>query len=739
MARCTRECKAHCRYVGQESPKWYPARLLSLKSLKKADLFNTKARDKSLETPDVKIKLVETEGWPFRRPADNVRYVTLSHCWGQGVTSKHRLTSQNIDRMRDGIKLGDLPQTFQDAITFAARLPQVGYIWIDSLCIKQGPDELDDWLKQSATMDRVYSETFLNLSATHASDSRGGLFRFRTPELLLEDEVTLNIDGLPGAHPPPPKHPPPENVVRAAPAPLGPSTGRKFLRYLGTFWFVRCIFMILRHLHEELGNFLELDSVPRNQIAESNEIDPPQKSSSGRGTNALKRSSTKLGVVNALRRSGTGSGLTTLARSSTDMSEDSDTTPRVETERHNLKRCTILDASFWSNRVDNAPVNRRGWVLQERLMSPRVLHFCHDQVAWECCGFDAAEGQPEGMPNFQLTSGGIIEESRLKGLEVNEDGARLRNIRLNSYKEPDVHMRPKIYALELWRRIVEVYTKTAITNSEDKLIALSGMAKLMADKIGSKRARAQYAAGLWKLHLSSQLLWQVEPVWREVDEIFENVSTSPKAYRAPSWSWAAVDAQRGHGITYGDITDQDLYIEVEHVSVVPRTNSNPFGIVQEKGTYVDLWGKLRKAILYGKPKGRFGWRLVDRGSELDSEEHTNIYLDCPADAAHNQMLGLDHDISRVYVIPAAKGPRVASEESKYLTCLIVQHQPGHKAGAAVFKRIGVTRLSPWADSEALKKKSKHDEFKILEFMQSDVDMPYERYDVGRGRHMIRLV
>ena len=732
MSRCTRECRAHCRYVGQETPKWYPARLISLKNLKKADLFNPKAKSTSLKTPDVVVNLVETKEWPDGRPPDNPRYVTLSHCWGQGVTDQHKLTSSNLDTMKEGIGLGNLPQTFQDAITFAARLPLVGYIWIDSLCIKQGFAEQDDWLKQSATMDRVYSETFLNLSATHASDSQGGLFRSRIPELLLEDEITLNIEGLPGAHPPPLTHPPPENVIRAAV--VQSSLWEKMINLLSDRWIFRYIFVLFGFLQKKLGLLLALArrapalATARKQAGDRDD-NTLRRSALRAGVSALKRSSTKLGALSAIRRS------------STELSDGSDGTPRAEAERHNLKRCTILDASFWSNRVDNAPVNRRGWVLQERLMSPRVLHFCHDQVAWECCGFDAAEGQPEGMPNFQLTSGGVIEESRLKGLEVGEDGARLRKIRLNNYKEPDPRIRPVVYALELWRRIVEVYTKTAITNSEDKLIALSGMAKLMAAKIKTKNVPVEYAAGLWNVHLESQLLWQVEPVWREVDETFDNVSTSPATYRAPSWSWAAVDAQKGNGITYGDITDKDLYINITKVAVVPRTMNNPFGIVESKGTYIDLWCKLRRAVLYRKnpiSKGRFGWRLVDRRG-LDTKEHTNVYLDCPADNAHNNMFGTDHEVSRVFVIPAAKGARVASEESKYLTCLLVQWLPGHEAGSAVFRRIGLTKLSPWADSEALAKSKTQGDFKILDMLESDVNMPYEKYDPEEGRHMIRLI
>ncbi|KAF3035217.1 hypothetical protein E8E12_003757 [Didymella heteroderae] len=595
-------------------------------------------------------------------------------------------------------------------------------------------------------MERVYSETYLNLSATHAADSQGGLFRPRIPELLLEDEITLNIEGLPGAHPPPQDYPPEENIVQAPaqpPPPTGPSTGRKLIRFLGTFWYIHYVFMLLRLLHDELGDFLELDSIPRNEIAENDEIKLQSKPTAGVAMSALQRTSTKLGIVNALRRSGTTNGKVrrTLTAEGTDLSEDDSPYLRSEAERHDLKRCTILDASFWFDRVDDAPVNRRAWVLQERLMSPRVLHFCHDQVAWECCGFDAAEGQPEGMPNFQLTPGGIInEESRLKGLEVKSDGARLRTMRLANYNEPDRHLGSLRYALELWRRIVEVYSKTHITNSEDKLIALSGMAKLMAGKIGRNRP-ARYAAGLWEPLLECQLLWRVEPVWRDVGEYFENLSTTPEIYRAPSWSWASVDAQMGHGITYGDITDRDLLIRVEDVSVRPWTNNNPpFGIVSEKETYIDIWGKLRRAVLYPKEpvaKGRFGWHLVDRG-DLDREEHTNIYLDCPGDNAKNGMFGLDHDKSCVYVIPAAVGPRTASNETKYLTCLLVQHYPRHSSGP-VFKRIGITKLSQWADSKTLEISEGQGIYRILEHEHRDVDMPHLDYDSRTGMHKIRLI
>lgn len=38
----------------------------------------------------------------------------------------------------------------------------------------------------------------------------------------------------------------------------------------------------------------------------------------------------------------------------------------------------------WKRSVVDAPLNRRAWVLQEKFLSPRTLHFARDQLFWEC-------------------------------------------------------------------------------------------------------------------------------------------------------------------------------------------------------------------------------------------------------------------------------------------------------------------------------------------------------------------
>ncbi|OCL07999.1 hypothetical protein AOQ84DRAFT_294015, partial [Glonium stellatum] len=34
--------------------------------------------------------------------------------------------------------------------------------------------------------------------------------------------------------------------------------------------------------------------------------------------------------------------------------------------------------------IEMAPIGRRGWIYQERLLSPRILHYTSEQLFWEC-------------------------------------------------------------------------------------------------------------------------------------------------------------------------------------------------------------------------------------------------------------------------------------------------------------------------------------------------------------------
>ena len=207
----------------------------------------------------------------------------------------------------------------------------------------------------------------------------------------------------------------------------------------------------------------------------------------------------------------------------------------------------IIEAFFWTEQVSNAPLNRRGWVVQERLLSPRVLHFGGDQLLWECHEFDACETYPLGLPHFPAGPHYLF-----KGLDPETDGHRLRKA---SNNEPD----PELNAYHLWVKIVQAYTSSDLSKPEDKLIAISGIAKRFRSMLNDT-----YLAGLWSRLLPTQLLWFV----RDAKQANGFPAKRPPFYRAPSWSWASVDGE----VSAGTVSYDGILITVTSTKITPVTD-----------------------------------------------------------------------------------------------------------------------------------------------------------------------
>jgi hypothetical protein len=86
--------------------------------------------------------------------------------------------------------------------------------------------------------------------------------------------------------------------------------------------------------------------------------------------------------------------------------------------------------------------------------------------------------------------------------------------------------------LSRWIGLIRQYSSATLTKAEDKLVAISGLAKEMQAilDIGTD-LKFTYLAGLWSPYLIQQLLWRRK----------EHYLVRPSQYRAPSWSWASVD------------------------------------------------------------------------------------------------------------------------------------------------------------------------------------------------------
>ncbi|KAK3899850.1 heterokaryon incompatibility protein-domain-containing protein [Staphylotrichum tortipilum] len=84
-------------------------------------------------------------------------------------------TRRTLERHKEGIAIGQLPQTFQDTIQIARTLG-VRYVWIDPLCIIQKEKDHADWKRESGRMADVYWNSYLTVAATGADSADGGCF-----------------------------------------------------------------------------------------------------------------------------------------------------------------------------------------------------------------------------------------------------------------------------------------------------------------------------------------------------------------------------------------------------------------------------------------------------------------------------------------------------------------------------------------------------------------------------------
>jgi hypothetical protein len=209
--------------------------------------------------------------------------------------------------------------------------------------------------------------------------------------------------------------------------------------------------------------------------------------------------------------------------------------------RKTQRWCLFKDV--WAFSIQNAGLNRRAWVVQERYLAPRVLHFAKGQLFWECRELNACELYPKGLPpctydlfNFKTT---LVEKRQTK-----EVGLR------------------KIEVHEIWNGIVRAYSQSALTKSSDKLIALAGLASYFQEVL-----QDDYLAGLWRSTLTWDLLWKR----------LTGSASRPSTYRGPSWSWASIDGIVGLDDRHRPSKD-DMH-RINDVFTIPRDKSSPFGEV----------------------------------------------------------------------------------------------------------------------------------------------------------------
>ena len=204
------------------------------------------------------------------------------------------------------------------------------------------------------------------------------------------------------------------------------------------------------------------------------------------------------------------------------------------------------------------PISKRAWTFQEQLLPPRLLIYASHTLQWRCrtltCNLGGSyhSPRPSAAPRLPSMQNLLLDESQQK-----QEGRQL---------EPDVPHS----TLQHWLNIVICYSLRKSSLPSDKLPALSALALFYAPVFGPG-----YLAGIWSKSAVQQLCW------RSPDS--RRFFTRPPEYRAPSWSWAALDGVI-YFLAFRLIDDASVCVPFHHFKIIewqirPRSDKFPYGEV----------------------------------------------------------------------------------------------------------------------------------------------------------------
>lgn len=185
--------------------------------------------------------------------------------------------------------------------------------------------------------------------------------------------------------------------------------------------------------------------------------------------------------------------------------------------------CTTTHASLFKyaqdgNGIDFSPyaAMSRGWIFQERLLSPRILYAAYDELIWECRACITCECSP--VDRYRGLGVNAVTEYKKHEWERQQFGEEYG----------DDHATAAAGIVRIWLDLLAAYSHREFGFYSDRLVALSGIAQKFQnlDRLG------EYHAGIWQFSMVTQLAWARWPGQR----IRESARVG-----GPSWSWAAVN------------------------------------------------------------------------------------------------------------------------------------------------------------------------------------------------------
>ncbi|SPO05928.1 uncharacterized protein DNG_08617 [Cephalotrichum gorgonifer] len=290
------------------------------------------------------------------------------------------------------------------------------------------------------------------------------------------------------------------------------------------------------------------------------------------------------------------------------------------------------------------PLLGRGWVYQERLLSRRFLQFSRFELTWECLG-----GDIRCQCGYERWTGGLLMKqtyfATLQQLTRDQGGGDTESAAWS-----------RAGMGESWHHIVSHYSGLALSHTSDRFSALAGLAYRFREALAD-----DYLAGLWRGSLVQDLQWRALGVGGG-----RRVPPRPTGpWRAPSWSWAAVDCPVDYDRPPTRMLQDACDVLAAQCDFVDGALSElQAGFVRLRGLLV------RNAVLEVREEGGGNVRMSVAGVEL-----RYVWLDY----ARPAVCGMPVTLFRITMLDVGD-----FEHTKWLILCCVDGKPG-----TTYERIGI--------------------------------------------------
>jgi hypothetical protein len=413
------------------------------------------------------ILLIDVSQRCLVRSTTASRYLALSYVWGKVKTPETMRNNLETRLKPSGLPPG-LPQTIEDAIILTGKM-QEKYLWVDALCIVQ--DDTDTKHSSIQSMDKIYSKALATIVCLHGQDANAGLPGVRPASRKPQNIETRYSSNVPLQ--------PDPDWIRAYDG-LAKSDRQKHE------WLTVC-----RTVSTEMENW----NNAMDYVVSAQEKDSEEAANTSENTKASEKLPSE-GILAIVF--------------------------------HPPPLKYALETSTW---------HHRGWTFQERLISKRGIYFSSEYVYFQCGRHTQCEAGGNIVTWSDVTTS--PESGNATELIRSQQTNPLLHFRLpppqNSIEflpqeEPNPFDDNGILAkqdFDVYKDVIEMYTKKQLSYSVDILNALAGILAVVRNRIGG-----ELVAGCTTRYLDLSLLWtSTEPADRRTA-----VGAGGSVF--PSWSWA---------------------------------------------------------------------------------------------------------------------------------------------------------------------------------------------------------